>query len=100
MLYYKAYKSGMGRWPRRLHHISGHQPENDHHKVDQILEDGRAVLSSAESGDDEEDGEPDDEFAAHEHACRAEDEGQEARAVGLLLHHQLGRVVEGDIFRV
>ena len=81
-------------------HIVGHESEDDHDQVDEVLRDGGAVPAPAEGGEDEEDGQPDDELVAHEHACRAHDEGDEAGTVGLLLWGQFNSVVEDDVLGV
>lgn len=99
MLYYKAYRS-RSYLAGGLHHVGSHQAEHDHHQVDQILHDRGSVLSAAKGGQDEEDGQPDDKFTAHEHAGGAADQGEEAGAIGLLLHCQPGLVVVHYIFGI
>ena len=99
MLYYKAYKS-RSYLPRRLNHVGGHQSKNNHHEIDQVLHNRRSVFSAAQSREDEEDGDPDDEFAAHEHACRAADQREETSTIGFLLHYQLRRIIVHYVFGV
>ena len=80
---YKVHKSSLLWIPGRLHQIIGYQSKNDHHHIDQILHDRCAVFTPAKGGEDEEDGQPNDHLAAHEHAHRAEHQGDETGAVGL-----------------
>jgi|JI6StandDraft_1071083.scaffolds.fasta_scaffold178169_2 hypothetical protein len=98
MLDYKVQRS-LGL-PGRLHHVGCHESEDDHHEVNQVVEDRGSVFASAEGRDNEEDSQPYDDLIPHEHACRAEDEGKEAGAIGFLLLHHLHGVVEYDVLWV
>jgi hypothetical protein len=88
-------------WSRAgwLQDIAGHKPEDDHDSVDEVLSRGAAVFLPAESGEDEEDGQPDDQLVAREHTERAQQQRNETGPVGLVRRtREPRRVVVVDIF--
>lgn len=54
-----------------MHHVGSDNPEDNHHKVDEVMSDGCTILSPTEGGDDEEDGDPNNDLVPHEHPSRA-----------------------------
>lgn len=59
---------------------------------------GCPVLAPAEGGEDEEYSKPDNDLVPHEHPCWAENQGEEAGSVRLILLRQFGRVIMHYVF--
>ena len=84
-----------------LEYVAGDKPEYNHDSVDEILSRWSAILLPAEGGEDEEHGQPDDQFIAGEHAERAQQQGNKAGAIRLVLGtRESCGVVVVDVFIV
>lgn len=70
--------------PKNKITVCGGDPKDDHDSVDEVLSRGAAVFLPAESGEDEEDGQPDDQLVAREHIERAQQQRNETDPVGLV----------------